>query len=99
MVRKQRKWSTLQLTSVLCTCGGEAVAGVWGPLPLQQPHDDEDHQHEHEEGHGEADVEREVGGGELTASWPALPRPRVLVVDQHGQRGARHGAAGGCALG
>ena len=68
---------------------------MWRPLPLQQPHDDEDHQHEHEEGHGEADVESEVGGGELTASCPALPRSCVLVVDQHGQRGPGHGAAGG----
>ena len=51
---------------------------MWGSLPLQQPHYDEDHQDKDQEGHGEADVERQVGGGDLTLAGLLLLTFRVL---------------------
>ena len=51
---------------------------MWGSLPLQQPHYDEDHQDEDQEGHGEADVERQVGGGDLSLAGILLLTVRVL---------------------
>ena len=50
---------------MVITCAGQAVAGVWRSLPLEEPDDDEHHEDEDEEGHGEPDVEGEVRGGDL----------------------------------
>lgn len=62
-------------------------------FPLEQPDNDEHHEDEDEEGHGEADVEGEVGCGELVTG-----RGRVLVVvlDQDGEvvAGGQLGSAG-----
>ena len=49
-----------------------------GSLPLQQPHYDEDHQDEDQEGHREADVERQVGGCDLSVASLLLLTVRVL---------------------
>ena len=54
-----------------------------GSLPLQQADYDEDHEDEDQEGHGEADVERQVGGGDLSlAGGLLLLAVRVLEDGQ-----------------
>ena len=53
-----------------------------GSLPLQQSDNDEDHQDEDQEGDREADVERQVGGCDLSVAGLLLLTVRVLEDGQ-----------------
>ena len=53
-----------------------------GSLPLQQSDNDEDHQDEDQEGHREANVERQVGGCDLSVAGLLLLTVRVLEDGQ-----------------
>ena len=78
---------------MIITCAGEAVSGVRGPLPLEEPDDDEHDEDEDKEGHGEADVEGEVRGRDLTlVSLVIAVEDGEVMTRGHQGKTARAGA-------
>ena len=81
------------LLQLIITCAGEAVSGVRGPLPLQEPDNDEHHEDEDEEGHGEADVQGQVRGRDLVAAGLVIAvEDREVMTRGHQRQTAGAGA-------